>query len=65
MQQSRTDGRLTIRSLPDFWGTAGFDYTVTDPTGLTSTAHVTVEIAPADDAPLAGADHLSVTEDAA
>ena len=58
-----TDGKLTIRSLPDFWGTGGFDYTVTDPTGLSSTAHVVVEITPVDDAPIAGADQITLTED--
>ncbi|MBK9085613.1 MAG: retention module-containing protein [Sterolibacteriaceae bacterium] len=40
------DGTLTYRPNPGFSGTETFTYTVTDPGGATSTATVTVNVAP-------------------
>ncbi|HNN46469.1 MAG TPA: retention module-containing protein, partial [Azospira sp.] len=41
-----TDGSLTYRPNPGFSGTETFTYTVVDPSGATSTATVTVNVAP-------------------
>lgn len=54
---------LTYDPSPDATGSDSFTYTITDSTGATDTATVTVTITAANDAPLAGDDDLTVTED--
>lgn len=44
-------------------GQAGFDYTVTDAAGVTSTSHVSLDIAAVNDAPRAPLNHVAATED--
>ena len=50
-------------SAQDFNGIASFDYTVADEHGRESTATVTVEVLPTNDAPVANDDTLDVLED--
>ncbi|MHC4299583.1 MAG: Ig-like domain-containing protein [Planctomycetota bacterium] len=45
-------GTLTYTPNPDFYGADTFTYTVTDREGMTDTATVRVEVAPANDGPL-------------
>ncbi|HSV28229.1 MAG TPA: tandem-95 repeat protein, partial [Candidatus Omnitrophota bacterium] len=58
------DGQVVFTPDADFNGTAGFDYTVGDGHGGTATARATVQVAAANDAPVASADSASATEDA-
>ena len=57
------DGTLTFTPAPDYNGPAGFDYTVSDGHGNTSTATVAITIAPVDDAPVAVHDAYTTNED--
>ena len=59
------DGRIRFTPDADFHGTAGFDYTITDGSGLVSTAHADVTVAAVNDLPLAGADMFVAQEDSA
>ncbi|NMO16819.1 tandem-95 repeat protein [Pyxidicoccus fallax] len=57
-------GNVTFIPEADFFGTATFEYTVSDGTG-TGTARVTVTVNPVQDAPVAVADTAAVDEDSA
>ena len=46
------DGQLLITPAADFTGVAGFDYEITDTTGISDQAHVTLSLASANDAPV-------------
>src|SRR6185312_15533077 len=59
------DGMVTFTPAANFNGAATFSYTVTDGTNESAPATVTVNVAPANDAPVAVADTLSATEDTA
>ncbi len=56
---------ITYTPFKDATGTDSFTYTVSDPTGATSTAKVTVEITPVNDAPVAVEDSARTVEDTA
>ncbi|MEZ5863072.1 MAG: Ig-like domain-containing protein [Geminicoccaceae bacterium] len=56
---------ITYTPFKDATGTDTFTYTVSDPSGATSTATVTVEITPVNDAPTAVEDSVSTAEDTA
>ncbi|MBP7354565.1 MAG: ExeM/NucH family extracellular endonuclease, partial [Longilinea sp.] len=55
-------GTITFTPAADFNGTAGFDYTVSDG-NLTDTGHVTITVAPVNDAPVAVDDTAETNED--
>ncbi|WP_210188456.1 Ig-like domain-containing protein [Methylobacterium sp. 174MFSha1.1] len=57
------DGRFTYTPNPDFAGSDGFTYRVSDGNGGTSLAAVTITVAPVNDAPVALADAFAVAED--
>jgi VCBS repeat-containing protein len=59
------DGTLTYTPDPDFVGTDTFEYTVEDASGASSTATVTVDVDPTNDAPVAVIDNTSTDEDTA
>jgi VCBS repeat-containing protein len=52
------EGLVVFTPAPNIFGPAGFDYTVTDALGVSTTQHVSVEIAPVQDAPIARTDIL-------
>jgi cysteine-rich repeat protein len=52
------DTTITFTPTADFFGTASFNYTITDG-ALTSTATVTIEVASVNDAPVAGNDSVT------
>lgn len=54
---------ITFTPSANFFGTAGFDYTVSDG-NANDTAHVTLAVAPVNDVPVAGNDRVTVDEDA-
>ncbi len=54
---------INYTPLKDATGTDSFTYTVSDPSGATSTATVTVEISPVNDAPTAVDDNVATAED--
>ncbi len=56
---------ITYTPFKDATGTDTFTYTASDPSGATSTATVTVEITPVNDAPTAVEDSVSTAEDPA
>ena len=56
-------GDVIFTPAADFNGQAGFDYTIGDGFGGTSTATVTVAVAPVNDAPVTSAGLLAATED--
>ena len=56
-------GVITFTPAADFTGDATFQYTVTDPSGLTGTGTVTVTVTPVPDAPIANTDTITVNED--
>src|SRR5688572_18820854 len=56
------DGTVTFTPAADFFGTAGFDYTVSDGS-LTDTGHVVMTVTAVNDAPVA-VDDDGTTEDA-
>ena len=58
------NGNVRFTPDADFDGQAGFDYVVSDIDGATSTGHVSVTVTPVNDAPVAVADALTVSEDA-
>ena len=58
-------GQIVYTPDPDFHGTDTITYTVTDPSGLTDTATVTVTVNPVNDAPVAADDAATTDEDAA
>ncbi|MCP4712461.1 MAG: tandem-95 repeat protein [Planctomycetes bacterium] len=59
---SLVSGMITFSPEPDFFGQAGFDYTVSDGQ-LTDTGHVTVTVTAVDDPPVAVDDNKSTDED--
>ncbi|MEJ8856077.1 cadherin-like domain-containing protein [Variovorax robiniae] len=46
------DGTMSFVPDANYNGTVGFDYAVVDPSGLSSTAHVQIQVAPVNDAPV-------------
>ena len=56
------DGTITFTPAANFFGTAGFDYTVSDGT-LSDTGHVTVTVTSVNDAPVAVDDTATTAED--
>ncbi|MDA7511232.1 Ig-like domain-containing protein, partial [Verrucomicrobia bacterium] len=58
-----SDGGLSYTPNPSFNGVDTFEYTITDATGLTDTATVTITIAPVNDVPIAVDDSYIVDED--
>ncbi|UCG15470.1 MAG: tandem-95 repeat protein [Phycisphaerales bacterium] len=57
------DGTFTYTPDANFSGEDSFTYTVSDGRGGTDTATVTVTVSPQNDAPIAGDDSISTTED--
>ena len=57
------DGSFTFTPAADFNGAASFVYQITDADGDTSTATVTINVAPLDDVPVATDDTYAATED--
>jgi Ca2+-binding RTX toxin-like protein len=55
------DGFVLVTPRAFFWGAASFDYTVRDPSGLTSTGHVNFTVTPVNNAPVAH-DDLILTD---
>lgn len=55
-------GQITFEPAANFFGVAGFDYTVTDGEN-TDVAHVTVTVRPVNDAPVPGPDSGTTAED--
>ncbi|MBX3156273.1 MAG: tandem-95 repeat protein [Deltaproteobacteria bacterium] len=55
-------GIILFTPAPDFNGTAGFDYTITDGE-LTAVGHVNVIVTPVNDAPIANPDSRTIEED--
>ncbi len=60
-----TGGVVTFMPAANFFGSAGFDYTVSDGKGGTATGRVTVTVTPVNDVPVAVADNINGTEDTA
>src|SRR5205814_7314477 len=58
------DGTVTFTPAPDFDGTAGFDYTVSDGS-LSDIGHVTITVTAVNDAPVAVDDTGTTAEDGA
>ncbi|MEJ8838444.1 cadherin-like domain-containing protein [Ramlibacter sp. AN1133] len=56
-------GNIVFTPTANFNGTGSFSYTVSDGQGGTTTAMVTVNVAPINDAPTASDDTVAVTED--
>lgn len=56
-------GQIVFTPDPDYSGPARFTYTVTDPSGLSSTATVNVQVTPLNDPPAAAADTATGPED--
>jgi VCBS repeat-containing protein len=56
------DGSFTYTPNLDFHGTDSFTYTVTDPSGLSDTATVTINVTCVNDAPAANPDNYSTNE---
>lgn len=59
------NGTLDFTPAPDFTGDATISYTVSDPTGLTDTATVTVAVGDVNDPPVAVDDAATTPEDTA
>ncbi|WP_327194515.1 tandem-95 repeat protein [Novosphingobium beihaiensis] len=59
----RDDGMIEFRPRSDFNGSAGFDYTITDGRGGTSSAHVSITILPRNDSPILRNDLVAGFED--
>ncbi|HET7502446.1 MAG TPA: tandem-95 repeat protein [Kofleriaceae bacterium] len=60
---TRTGNVVTYVPAPDFAGDDRFEYTVSDPSGLTSTASVFITVVSGNHAPVAAADAASLDED--
>ena len=60
---ARNGQGITYTPFKDATGTDSFTYTASDPSGATSTARVTVEITPVNDAPVALEDSATTAED--
>ena len=58
-----SDGNFTYNPKPNFSGIDTFTYTVTDGFGGTATGHVTINVAAANQAPVAVNDTITTTED--
>jgi Ca2+-binding RTX toxin-like protein len=59
------DGSFVYTPAPDFNGTDSFDYTVSDGNGGTATATVTLQVVPANDAPVLADDGATTPVEAA
>lgn len=59
----RPDGTFTYTPAPGFNGTDSFVYRISDGNGGTDTATATISVASVNDAPVAGNDNFTVTED--
>jgi Ca2+-binding RTX toxin-like protein len=57
------NGQIAFTPAANFDGMAGFDYTITDGNGRTDVAHVRINVAPDNVAPVLGRDLFSGTED--
>ena len=57
------NGQITFTPNANFDGEAGFDYTITDGNGRADTAHVTIDVARNNAAPVLGRDVFNGTED--
>src|SRR5258706_8477456 len=57
------NGTVTFTPNPNFNGAADFTYKATDGAVQSNSAHVTVNVAAVNDAPVANGDTLSATED--
>ncbi|MEQ1612320.1 MAG: tandem-95 repeat protein, partial [Hyphomicrobiaceae bacterium] len=55
-------GELIATPRSSFWGDGYFDYTIADPSGLTSTARAFVHVNPVNDPPEAQVDQFTTTE---
>ncbi|NNU42823.1 tandem-95 repeat protein [Ramlibacter montanisoli] len=62
-QVNLVGGNVVFTPDADFFGTAGFYYTISDGNGGLSTAFATVTVTPVNDAPLVGGDALTGSED--
>jgi|GEM_PF-2436836 len=56
-------GYVEFEPLTDYFGFAGFTYTLADPDGATSRASVELYINPVNDAPRSGSDHRTIRMD--
>src|SRR6185369_13906261 len=56
-------GNIVFTPTANFNGTGSFSYTVSDGQGGTTTATVSVTVAPVNDVPVAGNDTVAATED--
>ncbi|OHC78203.1 MAG: hypothetical protein A3G18_05400 [Rhodospirillales bacterium RIFCSPLOWO2_12_FULL_58_28] len=59
------NGGVVFTPMANFNGAAAFDYTISDGNGGAATQTVTVNVTPVNDAPVAGADGASTSEDTA
>ncbi len=59
----RDDGMIEFRPTPDYNGAAGFQYTISDGHGGTSTAYVAITVLPRNEAPVVRNDYVSGLED--
>lgn len=59
------DGSVSFIPHADYFGAAGFEYTVSDPHGATTTGRVDIDLAPVNDAPRLRDDVIEGTEDTA
>ena len=57
------DDTILIQPMPFFFGTATFDYLVTDGQGATSTGEATVTVLPVNNSPTPAADAFTIDED--
>ncbi|WP_197505836.1 tandem-95 repeat protein [Urechidicola croceus] len=60
-----TGGELVVTPTPDSTVDISFDYTVEDPSGLSDTGSVLVDVVPVNDAPVANDDSATTDEDTA
>ena len=58
------NGDFTYTPVANFNGADSFNYTLNDPSGLSSAATVSIDVLPVNDNPVAGADSFSISEDA-
>ncbi len=61
--QVLADGTIEFRPTADYNGSAGFEYTISDPSGATSTAYVLITVLPRNSGPILRDDFVSGLED--